>query len=397
MVVTAVNKFAQRTIGARHGCLTLCVMSSWLPASEAGTGEAAVEDVVAVLEPAEAASDDSDQVIGVEGITGEMDPDDSAPAGTEAVHGVAGGLVGRALGQKRQVPRRSGPQRLVVRTGRAHQEIKAPMLPALRYAVAFTGLGHGAEFDGPDAVVGEALAQETCPLAVASTPAPQDPTAPHDSGLPLRERKKQRTRRALADAALDLFSERGFDRVTLEELTAHAEIGRSTFFRYYGTKEGVAMAAEGDLWDAYVDRFARHDAPGRALEALRTSLTEAILSMPDDWDHRFLRTRRLAAGTPVLRDHSILSSMKAQQRLVELLEERLGIDSRDDVRLRLLGEFALSAWRCGARNWVAGRTPAGDKQRGHGGTKALAHRVAEAFDAIPAALAFDLPDHRPAP
>ncbi|MGK5500122.1 TetR/AcrR family transcriptional regulator [Streptomyces sp. URMC 125] len=219
-----------------------------------------------------------------------------------------------------------------------------------------------------------------------------DTPVPDDGTLSLRERKKQRTRRALADTALELFSERGFDRVTLEELTAHAEVGRSTFFRYYGTKEDVAMAAEGELWDAYTSRFARHTGCGPALEALRASLTEAILAMPEGWDRRFLRTRRLAAGTPVLRDHSILSSMKAQRRLVEILEERLGTDSREDLRLRLLGEFALAAWRCGARNWVAGRTPDGtDRRRGHGGTEALAQRVEEAFDAIPASLELHLP------
>ncbi|WJV48121.1 TetR family transcriptional regulator [Streptomyces flavofungini] len=219
----------------------------------------------------------------------------------------------------------------------------------------------------------------------------QDPD--DDSALPLRERKKQRTRRALADAALTLFSERGFDRVTLDELTAHAEIGRSTFFRYYGTKEDVAMAAESELWGAYTAHFEAHTAPGPALDALRTSLTAAILSMPDGWDQRFLRTRRLAAGTPVLHDHSLVSSMKVQHRLVEILEARLDVDSREDVRLRLLGEFALSAWRCGARNWVAGRGPDGyDKRRGHGGTKTLARRVEEAFDAIPTALTIDLHD-----
>jgi hypothetical protein len=95
MVVTAVNKFAQRTIGARHGCLTLCVMSSWLPASEAGTGEAAVEDVVAVLEPAEAASDDSDQVIGVgEGTVGHGGASQDGPG---ALDRVEVGCVGRQL------------------------------------------------------------------------------------------------------------------------------------------------------------------------------------------------------------------------------------------------------------------------------------------------------------
>ncbi|MEU2915684.1 TetR/AcrR family transcriptional regulator [Streptomyces massasporeus] len=220
---------------------------------------------------------------------------------------------------------------------------------------------------------------------------PDSATLDGDSVLPLRERKKQRTRRALAEAALTLFSDRGFDRVTLEELTAHAEIGRSTFFRYYSSKEDVAIAAEGELWDTYTSHFAQHTGHGPALDTLRTSLTEAILSMPDGWDDRFLRTRRLAAGTPVLLDHSIVSSMKVQQRLVEILEQRLDIDSREDVRLRLLGEFALSAWRCGARNWVAGRGHGGyDKRRGHGGTKILAGRVGEAFDAIPASLSLGM-------
>jgi AcrR family transcriptional regulator len=210
-----------------------------------------------------------------------------------------------------------------------------------------------------------------------------------DDALPLRERKKRRTRRLLADVALTLFSERGFDRVTLEELAAHVEIARSTFFRYYPSKEDVAMAAEGELWDAYTAHFAHGAGRGPALQALRTSLIAAIESMDDNWERRFLATRRLAAGNPVLRDHSILSSIKVQTRLVEVLEERLDADGRYDVRLRLLGELALGAWRCGARNWIAGRGYEG--RQWPGGRDVLARRVEEAFDAIPASLTVELP------
>lgn len=71
-----------------------------------------------------------------------------------------------------------------------------------------------------------------------------------------------------------------------------------------------------------------------------------------------------------------------------MLEARLGIDGREDVWLQMLAEFALSAWRCGARNWVAGR---GEGSRGNGGRRTLIQRIEEAFDAIPASLCLSAP------
>ncbi|MCE6995507.1 hypothetical protein LZG04_11935 [Saccharothrix sp. S26] len=85
----------------------------------------------------------------------------------------------------------------------------------------------------------------------------------------------------------------------------------------------------------------------------------------------------------------MLTSLKATERLVEQLEAKLGVDGREDVRLRLLGEVCLGAWRCGAKNWVAGRG-FGDR-RGHGGITTLVRRVEEAFDALPTSLDLTIP------
>jgi AcrR family transcriptional regulator len=209
-----------------------------------------------------------------------------------------------------------------------------------------------------------------------------------DALLPLRERKKLRTRRALADAALELFAAKGFSATTLDELVDSVEVSKRTFFRYFASKEDVAIATETELWEAYIDDVSSCDVEGNILGFLRDVLATSLRGMEVDWDQRFLVTRRIvaSAGSSVLYDHSELASLRAQRQLIDVLGGKLGIDGREDVRFRMLGEFVLSAWRCGASNWVAGRGTGGQGIRGHGGRDLLIRRVEEAFEAIPATL-----------
>src|SRR5260370_42530521 len=88
-----------------------------------------------------------------------------------------------------------------------------------------------------------------------------------DRSLPLRERKKLRTRRALADAALRTFTENGFGATTLEDIAEAAEVSKSTFFRAFPAKEAAAIEAEPELWSAYLTALADRDPPGAILRA----------------------------------------------------------------------------------------------------------------------------------
>ncbi|CAB4620925.1 unannotated protein [freshwater metagenome] len=59
---------------------------------------------------------------------------------------------------------------------------------------------------------------------------------------PIREAQKELTRRRLMDAGLEIFTEKGFDAATVEEITERANAGRTTFYTHFTSKSDIAIA-----------------------------------------------------------------------------------------------------------------------------------------------------------
>jgi len=77
--------------------------------------------------------------------------------------------------------------------------------------------------------------------------------SPDEAALPLRERKKRKTRRLIINTAIELFAARGFDEVTLEDIAAVCDVSRGTVFNYFPYKELMIL----EFMDAYMsDRLA---------------------------------------------------------------------------------------------------------------------------------------------
>ncbi|MFB7896784.1 TetR/AcrR family transcriptional regulator [Streptomyces xiamenensis] len=198
-----------------------------------------------------------------------------------------------------------------------------------------------------------------------------------DTGLTLRERKKLRTRSALVDEALRLFSEKGFAEATLDELVDAVDVSQRTFFRNFSSKEDVALAPERELWAAYLSEIDRRAGGGvPTLGEFQEMLFGAVAGMAEGWEQRFVVSRALCDRTPALVAQSLEHCAQVTDQVLDRTTEE---GRRAALPQRLLFELMLSAWRHALREWSAAHR-AGDTGPGR---DALYERMRSAFAAIP--------------
>jgi AcrR family transcriptional regulator len=158
----------------------------------------------------------------------------------------------------------------------------------------------------------------------------------------LRERKKQRTREAIVEAAFDLFAERGFDGTTIADIADAAEIAPRTFFAYFPSKDDVVFHDFAEK-HALVASWLRNREPGtNAIEALRAGIADAKGKI----DAAGLREKRLRER--LVRENESLAahSQHLMGKFAELLTEAVAQDLGDPpgaLRPRLVAAAATAA------------------------------------------------------
>lgn len=86
--------------------------------------------------------------------------------------------------------------------------------------------------------------------------------------IPRRERKQHATRRAIFDAAIRMFSEQGFDTPTIDQIATAADIGKGTFYNYFGSKEEILVAFMVEMEAKIGKRLARFAEASGPLERI---------------------------------------------------------------------------------------------------------------------------------
>ena len=140
--------------------------------------------------------------------------------------------------------------------------------------------------------------------------------------LGLRERKKQQTRRAIADAAKRLFLERGFEQVSVAEVARAADVSEQTVFNYFPTKEDLVYERmdtfEHELLAAVRER-PEGETPLRAF--VRFILDRSDTAMAGDGRRRVADLTRLVSASPSLMARERQLGAKYTEALAALLAE----------------------------------------------------------------------------
>jgi AcrR family transcriptional regulator len=181
-------------------------------------------------------------------------------------------------------------------------------------------------------------------------------------------------RERLVLAAVDLFSEQGYDATTVTQIAGRAGVTKSTFFRYFPDKREILVAGQETLSQLLTDGIA--EAPGGAspLEAVAAGLERVSAAMGPMNRELGPRMKAAVAASAELQERDALKSVGLAAAMTSALMAR-GVP---DSTAHLAGELGVLAFKRGYSEWSEGDREA---------EKDLAQYTLAALDELRAATA----------
>jgi TetR/AcrR family transcriptional regulator, regulator of mycofactocin system len=168
----------------------------------------------------------------------------------------------------------------------------------------------------------------------------------------LRSRKRQFVQDAIFDAAIEIFSAKGFDETTVDDVARAAGVSRASFFRYFTSKD-----------DLLAQNVTQHgSALTEAIKACPPSFTpiqtmhEIVLSVAR---HRVAHPRTRQVIEISLRSSSAMQAhvsrmIEVERSVAIAFAERIGGLSKDDLEPRLLAAMTVSTMNVAIMSWYRG-------------------------------------------
>jgi AcrR family transcriptional regulator len=151
----------------------------------------------------------------------------------------------------------------------------------------------------------------------------------------LRERKKRATRALIADTAMRLFAEGGFDQTTVADVAEAANVSVKTVFNYFPAKEDLFFDKDEEVKQRWLDAVADQRSGEPVLAGLRRGVLFRFGNQPGEQFRRVYTgsTHLQARGEQIWADH--------EDAIAAVLAERLG----DELTARVLAHQVLSTHR----------------------------------------------------
>lgn len=159
-------------------------------------------------------------------------------------------------------------------------------------------------------------------------------------GQSLRERKRERTRQALVDAATELFDRNGYEQTTVADIAAAAEIGTRTFFSYFASKEELLFPPAVDARaQAAKDAIATREGNEGPADVLLRALRHVAETDTDILSRLAAVRIRLTRTVPALRGRSLQMQRDAEREIAGQLRSAFPDDLDEVEAAALVGAF----------------------------------------------------------
>jgi AcrR family transcriptional regulator len=157
-------------------------------------------------------------------------------------------------------------------------------------------------------------------------------------------------RERLVVAAVDLFSEQGYDATTVAQIAERAGVTKSTFFRHFPDKRELLVAGQETLSRLLADGITEAPAAASPLEAVAAGLERASAEMEPINRDLGPRLKAAVAASTALQERDALKSVGLAAAMTDALVAR-GVP---DATARLAGEMGVLAFKRGYAEWSEG-------------------------------------------
>jgi len=171
-----------------------------------------------------------------------------------------------------------------------------------------------------------------------------------------RESKKEKTKAAIILAALELFERRGFEKTTVDEIAAAAEVSTRTFYRYFPTKDHVMFPYHHEYIAEFRSLLQKHHAKEPPLAIIRGALRSmAELYLAGRNEH--LRFQRIISSSPALVARSVPFDAEWETAIADAWRNGRRADAKAKQKAKLIAGAVMGAINAVMSMWYAADCP----------------------------------------